>query len=136
MKLPMDRQPKAPRARRADKPGRFDSAQRRRFNLALIAARVNAAARVVTVADLLAARGASAGLIRTYASAVGRAAAKAYRAATATEPQQVGLAATARRLVWGFGYSEADRALLDAVIDGYEVKSPKRARLTDLIGAS
>lgn len=136
---PMDRLPRGGKPAKSGRAartlvGRFNSPQRRRDILTRLAARVNNAARVVTVADLLAARGASADLIRKYSSAVGRAAAKAYRA-TGAEPKPVGLAATARGLVWGFGYDDTDRALLDTVIDGYEVKTPKRARLLDLIGA-
>lgn len=124
---PMDHLPKQPR-RRSDKPGRFNSPARRLYNLRLIAERVNNPAGILTVAARLAERGASADLIRRYASPVGRAMAKAYRAAAKAEPTQTGLAVSGRRLVWAAGYRADDLALLDGVIDGYEMPDPNAPR--------
>lgn len=137
---PQDHQPAQPH-RPARKPGRFNTPARRLYNLRLIAERVNNPAGILTVAARLAERGASADLIRRYASPVGRAMAKAYRAATRTEPTQTGLAVAGRRLVWAAGYRADDLALLDGVIDGYEMPDPAapksrrapRVRLLDLI---
>lgn len=119
---PTDHQPKTERTRSA-KPGTH--VQR------AIAAYRNRS--VLTADGYLAAAGASRALIAKYRSAFGRAAAKAYRAATSSEPTQSGWAIAHGRLLPVFAYQ--DRALLDSVLAGYVVKYPTRARLTDLIGA-
>lgn len=116
---PTDHKPKAERTRNA-KPGTH--VQR------AIAAYRNR--RVLTVEGYLASVGASRELIAKYRSAVGRAAAKAYRQATNTEPTQSGWAVARRRIVAVFGY---DRPLLDSVLAGYTVTKPKGVRLLDLI---
>lgn len=142
MKQPMDHLPKQPH-RPARKPGRFNSPARRLHNLRLIAQRVNAPAGIVTVAARLAERGASADLIRRYASPVGRKVYAAWRAATGAEATRTGLAVAGRRLVWAAGYRATDLGLIDTVIDDYEMPDPSaprsrrapRVRLLDLIGA-
>jgi len=131
---------RAGRAARA-RVGTYSSPARRAANLAKVAERVNAAEGVLTVADVLRDRGADADLVRRYASPVGRKTAAAWREATGTEPQQNGLAVAGRRLVRASAYSAADRAMLDAVIDGYEMRDPAapkigkaaRVRLADLL---
>lgn len=137
---PQDHQPAQPH-RPARKPGAFNSTVRRLHNLRLIAERVNAPAGILTVAARLAERGAPADLIRRYASPVGRKVAAAWRNTTGTEPEQRGLAVSGRRLVWAAGYRADDRALIDSVIDAYEMPDPSapksrkapRVRLLDLI---
>lgn len=126
--------PKQPR-RTCGKVGPTMSVARRRAVLTALVERVNSAARVLTVARFLAEHGASAELIRSYASGVGRAAAKAYRAAVKAEPARSALALVGHHLARVFAYTETDRPLLNAVLADYEVKTPVRARLLDLIGA-
>lgn len=104
--------------------------------LGRLALELNRSAGVVTVADELRLRGADADLIRRYASPVGRKTAQAYRTVTGTEPRQIGVAVIGIRLGYAFGYGEDDRAMVGAVIEDYETKSPVRARLLDLIGAA
>lgn len=121
--------------------GAYNSPQRRRDVLTRLTMRVNAAAGVLTVADALRERGADADLTRRYASPVGRKVAEAARKATGTDPAQNGLAVAGRRLVWASGYTSADRPMLDAVIDAYEMRDPDapktgkaaRVRLLDVI---
>lgn len=143
---PRDKQRKgAPvRTGRADRVrvGRYDSPARQRDILMRLADRVNAADGVLTVASHLRERGASADIVRRYASPVGRKMAAAYR----LQDEQTTLNATGvadRRLVRVLGYKLSDAPLLDAVIDGYELADPNspvkgrkapRIRLTDLIG--
>lgn len=124
--------------------GTYNSPERRRDVLTRLTVRVNAAAGVLTVADVLRERGADADLVKRYASPVGRKTAAAWRQATGTEPQQAGLAVAGRRLVRASAYSAADRPMLDAVIDGYEMRDPAapksgkaaRVRLVDLLAPS
>jgi hypothetical protein len=131
IRQPLDRQRKAPR-RACGKPGTH-------WERAVAAYRNRA---VATVEDTLKARGADDELARRMRSAVGCAVAKAYRAETGAEPQQCGWAVTRKhRLTPVFAYP--DRALLDSVIDGYELADPRapkggkapRVRLTDLMGS-
>lgn len=121
--------------------GTFNSPERRRDVLTRLTVRVNAAAGVLTVADALRDHGADADLVRRYASPVGRKMAAAHRAATDAEPEQIGLAVAGRRLVWASGYRPSERAMLNAVIEGYEMRDPAapktgkapRVRLLDVI---
>lgn len=121
--------------------GTYNSPERRRDVLTRLTVRVNAAAGVLTVADALRERGADADLVRRYASAVGRKTAEAARKSTGNDPRQIGLAVAGRRLVWASGYTSAERPMLDAVIEGYEMRDPDapktgkaaRVRLLDVI---
>jgi hypothetical protein len=116
VRQPLDHQPKAPRARRADKPGRFDSPERRHLNLALIAARVNAGVR--TVASYLRGLGADDDTIRRYASQLGKRA-KAMAAAKGITPALSGLAVVGRRLVRCLAYSPAEIEILRSATADY-----------------
>lgn len=121
--------------------GTFNSPQRRSDVLTRLTVRVNAAAGILTVADALRDHGADADLVRRYASPVGRKMAAAHRAATDAEPEQIGLAVAGRKLVWASGYRPSERAMLNAVIEGYEMRDPAapktgkapRVRLLDVI---
>lgn len=108
--------------------GTFNSPARRRDVLTRLTIRVNTAAGILTVADALRDHGADADLVRRYASPVGRKMAAAHRAATDAEPEQIGLAVAGRSLVWASGYRPADRAMLNAVIEGYEMRDPAAAK--------
>lgn len=112
---PRDRQPKSQRARSA-KPGRFDSAQRRRFNLAQVAARVNSG--VVTAASYLRDLGADDDTIRRYASQLGKRV-KALAAAKGITPTLAGLAVVGRRLVRCLAYDIRDVEILRAATADY-----------------
>lgn len=121
--------------------GTFNSPARRRDVLTRLTVRVNTAAGILTVADALREHGADADLVRRYASPVGRKTAAAWRTEHDTEPEQIGLAVVGRGLVWAAGYRPQDRAMLDAVIEGYEMRDPAapktgkapRVRLLDVI---
>ncbi len=121
---PMDHQPKAQRTRHA-KPGRFDSAERRRFNLTLIAARVNSG--VLTAASYLKQLGADDDTIRRYASQLGKRV-KALAAAKGITPTLAGLAVVGRRLVRCLAYSPAEIEILRSATADY-------TRTAHLIGA-
>lgn len=118
-RTPTDHQPKTERTRSA-KPGTH-------IQRAIAAYRNRA---VLTIEGYLATIGTSRELIAKYRSAVGRAAAKAYRQNTGAEPTQSGWAVARHRLVAVFGY---DRTLLDNVLAAYVVTKPKGVRLLDLI---
>ena len=113
--------------------GHHMSRERRLDNLGRMVLVLNRAAGVVTVADELRLRGADVDIVRRYASPVGRRVAQVYRASAETEPRQIGVAVIGINIGPAFGYAEADRDLIGSVIDGYETKSPVRARLLDLI---
>lgn len=106
MKQPMDHQPKARRARGAEKPGRFDSVIRRLHNLRLVAARINAGQH--TAAGYLASElHAEPGFVKSYSSPFGKSAKAAYIEQFGTEPAKSGLDVRGKRLVRVYAYTAA-----------------------------
>jgi hypothetical protein len=113
--------------RPADKPGRHNSATRRAFNLAALAARFNAGR--VTVASYLTELGADADTIRRYAATLGKHVKAAYGAKYSAEPVRNAIAIVGRRIVRAFAYDAGDTEILRAATAGY-------GRTASLIGAS